>query len=149
MSYRWYGKKMKEQMLAETSRRINASAIVVHDHAKKLIGVEGTGSAIKTMTHSYGGRQRTVKKKGMVFGHAVSAPGEPPRKQTGRLQGSIAWEMVSKILARVGTNVKYGKWLERGTNRMKARPWLGRSLVEMGPKIKRLITAPMNLKGGP
>ena len=45
-----------------------------------------------------------------------SRPGEPPRKQTGMLQRSIAYEVDRELLVgRVGTNQKTGRWLEEGT----------------------------------
>lgn len=59
--------------------------------------------------------------------HVPSRPGEPPRVDTGRLRSSITHEVVSKlkgIVGRVGTNVKYGRYLELGTSKMLPRPWL-------------------------
>ena len=51
--------------------------------------------------------QRAAKgKKGKRVKNAFrSRPGEPPHKQTGRLRGSVTYE-VTEIRGRVGTNVE-------------------------------------------
>ncbi len=57
-----------------------------------------------------------------------SIPGSPPHTDTGLLAASVyvntqehQGRVVSVI---VGTDLKYGQWLEFGTTLMKARPWL-------------------------
>ena len=144
-SHKWMGDKYGAKVHWEFRRRIEASAIALANKAKTLLSVEGTGRAIRPMSYYYGGRKRNVRKKGLVYGHAPSLPGEPPRKQFGRLKGSIAWEFPKVLTARVGTNVKYGRWLELGTGRMKARPWLRRSLREMLPRIRILMNRPLKI----
>jgi hypothetical protein len=52
---------------------------------------------------------------------------------------SIAREMVGQTTARVGTNIKYGLYLELGTRSMSARPWLRRALAERRAKIARIF----------
>lgn len=62
------------------------------------------------------GLQGRYSAKGNLLGLVQrSRPGEPPRFQSGRLRNSIAYEMKNWHTARVGTNVKYAKWLEFGT----------------------------------
>ena len=61
-------------------------------------------------------------------GRKPSAPGEPPAVQTGRLRNNIVHQpaTAANLIARVGTNVPYGKHLEFGTSRgLAPRPWLG------------------------
>jgi HK97 gp10 family phage protein len=56
-----------------------------------------------------------------------SSPGEAPAVDTGRLRASITHrvEMDSgEAVAYVGTNVKYAPYLEFGTSRMAARPFM-------------------------
>lgn len=57
-------------------------------------------------------------------GGLPSGPGEPPAVQTGRLSQSIAYNIVAPNRAEIGTNVFYGAYLEFGTSKMDARPWL-------------------------
>ncbi|CAN0502344.1 unnamed protein product, partial [Phaeothamnion confervicola] len=71
-----------------------------------------------------------------------SAAGEPPHVQTGRLRASVAWERVG-LIVRIGTNVIYGRWLELGTKKMAARPWLRRMLAEQRAALARIICKPM------
>lgn len=45
-----------------------------------------------------------------------SPPGQPPAIQTGTLNRSITYDTtdIEQLTVRVGTNIKYGKWLELG-----------------------------------
>lgn len=74
----------------------------------------------------------------LIYGAVRSQPGEPPRKQQGRLLGSVAFE-VDGLEARVGTNLPYGKWLELGTKHIAPRPWLRRALLEMRSQIQAVL----------
>lgn len=64
----------------------------------------------------------------MYGGHRASAPGETPAVDTGNLVNSIMSELVSSsdtdALANVGTGVEYAEFLEFGTSRMEARPFM-------------------------
>lgn len=111
-------------------KRLTAASIAVFNHAKKLINVEGTSGSGNTKLH---------------YNTNPSLPGEPPHKQTGRLLGSVAFELVGYV-ARVGTNLKYGRWLEMGTKKMQPRPWLRRALAEMRAKVEALLSAPFEPK---
>lgn len=119
--------EFRRKVAAEQKRRLSRAAIDVERHANQLLSVAGTARA---------GRRR-------VYGASRSAPGEPPRKQTGRLRASAAWELAGNDTARVGTNVKYGKFLELGTRRgLSPRPWLERALRERFSAIRAMLTAP-------
>lgn len=63
--------------------------------------------------------------------HRASAPGEAPMTDTGRLANSIDAELSTKalLLATVGTNVEYGRYLQFGTPDIAPRPWLDRALI--------------------
>lgn len=124
----WNGEAIKRKIEAETMRRLDASAIAVENHARKLISVEGT-------TQSKPGGKLSYNK-------SPSAPGEPPHVQTGQLRGSVAHERTGMI-ARVGTNLKKGRALELGTSKMAARPWLRRALAEMTPFIRAVFVRPI------
>jgi len=128
----WHGPRRKAELTAALHRRLAACAIIVASHAKRLVSTAGTGT-----TKGKGGKEKRV------YGAKPSRPGDPPNKQTGRLRGSITWEMVGSV-ARVGTNLLYGRWLEHGTARMAARPWLRRALAERRARIIAILSRPLD-----
>lgn len=61
-----------------------------------------------------------------------SVPGSGPAVRTGRLRSSISWRVDVDALgayADVGSNVSYAAFVELGTDRMAARPYLRPALV--------------------
>lgn len=62
--------------------------------------------------------------------HVASAPGYPPNVDTGALRNSMRWEEVAPGTVYVMDGVEYGAYLELGTEKMAARPF-------MGPAIER------------
>lgn len=76
-----------------------------------------------------------------------SAPGEFPHADTGRLRNSIFEDVDEKELTgTVGTNLKYGLWLEYGTRgprtitaRGKMLSWIGRNGIR---RFARTVTIP-------
>lgn len=69
-----------------------------------------------------GGRSGRIYKRGSVL-HQSSAPSEAPKSDTGNLVSNITFEKNSMT---VGSrkDAPYGFWLEFGTSKMAARPWL-------------------------
>lgn len=61
--------------------------------------------------------------------HRASAPGEYPMTDTGQLQSNIGIVLPTpgRIEGKVGTDIMHGRYLEFGTSKMAARPWLLRS----------------------
>lgn len=90
---------------------------------KEFISQEGTGRMYKT---------------GKTAWHQASSPGFPPVVWSGELKGTFGQVVVDKgkvIYLYVGTPKDYGLWLEIGTVKMKARPWLSVILVTLSPEI--------------
>jgi HK97 gp10 family phage protein len=65
--------------------------------------------------------------------HRASAPGEAPATDTGTLVGSIS-AVSSGLSGKVGSRLQYSFWLEYGTRRMGARPFL-RPTVEQNSQF--------------
>ena len=65
---------------------------------------------------------KTYKRRGVT--HRASAAGQFPASDTGRLASSVDVEGIGTKTVRVGTNLKYGAYLELSTANMQARPWL-------------------------
>lgn len=68
--------------------------------------------------------------------HQASAPGQPPASDTGRLASSIE-NRTDGLEGVVFTRVDYGRYLEFGTRKISARPWLLPSLEEDAPQFMR------------
>lgn len=129
---KWKGDEAARLIRAGFVRNLHAAAILVQNHAKELISVAGTMKADA-------GRDRKGRFR-RQYGANPSAPGEPPHKQTGHLRRSVARDVDSHHLtARVGTNLKYGRWLELGTRFMAARPWLRRAFNEVMGQVKQVL----------
>lgn len=127
----WHGDDAKRHVRGLVIKGLYRAAIVVSRRAKELLNVAGTA-------RQRGRDDKTGRfKSRLVYGANPSKPGEPPRKQTGHLLQSVAYDVDEGALtARVGTNVEYGKHLELGTKKgLAPRPWLRRALDESAARI--------------
>lgn len=86
-------------------------------------------------------------------GATPSAPGQPPHVDTGHLSRAISWDKPRPLARRIGTGIGkssgeggsqgYAVWLEFGTSKMAARPWLRPPLYAERKNIERLVAVPM------
>ena len=138
----WFGNQFAKQMQAEIRRRTYTAARRLSSHIKSEIGQAGT-----LEFHPLTKKGRPGKARKRIYNFTHSRPGNPPFKQTGHLRRSIAWEIVTAglggptVIGRVGTNLKYGRWLELGTKRMKRRPFIVSTLRKYEPEIRSILTA--------
>lgn len=79
-----------------------------------------------------------LRGKNRNIAHRASAPGEYPATDTGYLASHIFAQSGSGF-SEVGTTARYGPWLEFGTARMAARPWLGRALEETREEVRKAM----------
>jgi hypothetical protein len=111
-----------------------------------------TDSAIETHRAAVRGIQRgpasgrMYRKYNPSRLHQASAPGEYPMSDRGRLASSVQLEPVVSIkkpVARVGTALMYGRYLEFKNEYLGGRPWLSRAIAEMRAgaeqRLKRLF----------
>lgn len=121
-------------------------------------------NAVKSMGSGSSGHRKYYRTKAKKE-HWSSKPGDAPHVDTGRLRASITWAIsegaqqgdqvrgsaatqddavgrpdheANRIIAVIGTNVKYAKPLEFGTRHMSARPFLRPALEKARAKIKWL-----------
>lgn len=80
--------------------------------------------------------------------HRASAAGEYPMSDTGRLASNVEFTVASKAnpQAEVGTNIMYGPFLEFGTSKMAARPWLMPSFIKAAKGIETELKAKLEGK---
>lgn len=119
---------MPDAFEAEMRRVAGEAALLVRNDAVKSI-----------MTGARSGRvyrRKSVK-------HQASAPGEPPKTDTGRLAGSITWDLAPGRVARAFVRVALGvgKMLELGTAKMAARPFLHPAVQRNKAKIEARFVA--------
>lgn len=99
-------KRTEEEVIQSTQLTV----LTIHSHAVKSIADQKGDPAVR-----YKPRRNVT----------VSKPGDPPNTDTGRLAQSIQFEFENGgLVGIVGTSLKYGAWLEFGTQHIKPRPWL-------------------------
>lgn len=82
------------------------------------------------------------QKSGIIYqrggkAHQASAPGEPPAIDTGNLVNSVFSEKSGPGQAVVGASAEYAEYLEFGTSKMAARPFLRPALE----KVREFFTS--------
>lgn len=76
--------------------------------------------------------------------HQASAPGQAPATDTGLLSASIDTEFEQtkkKFSAVIGTALEYGLFLELGTSKMAARPWLLKAFAKTRSNLEKVLKA--------
>jgi hypothetical protein len=106
-------RRMSPEMRKAGARGVQAAAQECRTNAVRLIQEQSFGQWVKRS-----------RQGGGTYAHVASRPGAPPNTDTGALARSVAVERVSDGVADVGTSLEYGKYLEHGTYKMEARPWL-------------------------
>jgi hypothetical protein len=119
----WFGPQVKARLHRELVKRLHAASFTVENHARGLIS-DGFPPA--------------------------SSAGEPPHVRTGALRNSVTHEVIEITeIARIGTNLPYGRHLELGTTKMAARPWLRRALAETRAAVAAIFTTASPATRGP
>jgi HK97 gp10 family phage protein len=114
------------QLEADLTRNLEAAAIYFKDRVKTAIN----------RSQPY---ERVVGKRGIYYhGLDPSEPGSPPKKVRGDLQRSIVHKMKDGK-AYVGSNLDYAFYLETGTVKMSARPFLRPTLYAEKDTLLRII----------
>lgn len=104
------------------------ATFLLHKTAIELVQDNSGGTPQVRYTN---GRKRVVN---------ASKPGDPPNTDTGRLVQSIKFDFQDGgLIGRVGTNLRYGSWLEFGTKDMAARPWLSTALSMVSKEVKNIF----------
>ena len=82
--------------------------------------------------------------------YTASAPGEPPARQTGNLRLHWNGQVKSKnifnggiaIIAELESQESYASYLENGTSKMAARPFVEEIKKKAAPEIKKIYSEP-------
>lgn len=142
------------------TRAVDAKIRDVMNRRLRGVGKRGEKAAVKLISKPFrqGGVTGSVKqftggkgKKTLVKSTTtryrptrtgVPAPeGEPPRRDIAVLAGSVTSDVnETEMYVLIGTLKKYGFWLELGTRKMGARPWLRPMLNQMWPVFRKMLT---------
>jgi phage gpG-like protein len=128
LSVEWNGEAFAKGLSKEYAKNVELAAIHLKTRIKENLNQDQE-------------RKRWTGKRGVYYrGFDPSHPGQFPHKLRGDLQRSIAYEMsADKQTAYVGTAQNYGLFLEIGTTRMAARPWLAPTLQQESGKLAEII----------
>lgn len=130
--------KRSKRILAE--RSIDKSMDVLNQGAINIRNIIIKGMRDSPPTGKLYRRGRN--KKGKSIYHRASSPGNYPRvDRPGGMVQSIGID-ASLFEVEVGSRItkpQYPLWLEKGTDKMEARPWLEPSFDDEEPKIKQDI----------
>lgn len=115
--------------LPELQRRIPR----VVDDAVQAVAREGERIVKQSMQQS--------PATGMTYGsHVASSAGNPPRIDTGTLVNSINVQAVKDRVWRVNAGTEYAAWLEFGTQRMAARPFMNPMADQLSREAGVIVT---------
>jgi phage gpG-like protein len=128
-AFTWHGDAFLNRVVAVSGQNIDAAARYYANKVREAVSVANS--------------PRVRLRSGRYVGANPSRPGQPPRKLSGHLRRSIASEFdAATNTARVGTNLPYGKFLEKGTR--------GGRVIVAGPgkAIPILVSGPVPAKAG-
>lgn len=137
----WSGTAAMAKAEKELQQRLDKAAIMVVNEVVSSFGNP------PPEPDSKGGFKKNSSKAWKRRHH--SAPGEPPFRQTSTLARSITFDRPSKFRRRVGSTLKgeggsphsYAYYLELGTEKMKARPYLRPAVYRLRGTILRIIVS--------
>lgn len=78
--------------------------------------------------------------------HVASSPGESPNSDTGALKASIRHTPAGNLKYHISASGIYGPYLEYGTARMAARPFMGPVFTDWQGKIEKDAKENLNLE---
>lgn len=116
--------KVAAEVKRRASKGLKAATIFLSSRVKEILSVPAPRALVKP-------------KKGAPYYRATTPalPGAPPRKLSGQLRRSIAWEMrQNETVGRVGTNMIYARKLENTDHR-----FLTLAVEQYGPELKAIM----------
>ncbi|GAB4133041.1 MAG: hypothetical protein Kow0040_14780 [Thermogutta sp.] len=133
----WHGDKLADRLEKKLGNAVKQAAVLLQNRARILANTPARRIRAKRTRDTSGG------KRGSQYTLFIpSAPGRPPALRTGFGRRNITMEFHPKqLIARVGvrTNAAYMAYLELGTRKIKARPWLRPAMEQTREAIDLLI----------
>ena len=141
-------KVSKQVSIDEFSDYLAGIAPKVKENLKvkiKLCCQKVQGDIKYSMDHTQRDLSKTYYTNNKSKAHHPSLPGNPPAPDTGNLKNTIRYEVNEEgreVYGIVGTTQKdpdYGLFLEYGTSKMEARPWLRPAMRENNDFIRQSL----------
>ena len=138
----WYAKQVMDKVEAQVQQNMDKAAILLQGEIVKSFG----SPPVAPEGWKPGRSKKSAEK--VWRGKQHSAPGEPPYVQTGMLRRSITWAAPTKLIRLVGSMLRpqgesgshsYAWYLEYGTSKMAARPYLLPALRRLRATLFRII----------
>lgn len=117
----------------------------LYDHLLNEIGTVLVRKARNNMDKVSVGRRYTIKGRK----HIASKPYEAPNNFTGNLNTTIRYERITFDSIKFGAGdqrIKYAKFLEAGTQRMKPRPNYNKTIVDNIKNLNTIVEKAMKEK---
>jgi len=122
---KWKGEEIKKKIELDLLDKLDLAGFLILKNAQKIVGRD---------------QPRGKTKSGTRTGLRPSLAGTPPKRVTATLQKSIFWDLDrSAKKGRVGSPLKYAKFLELGTRKMARRPWLSKADTASRGRIRRIF----------
>lgn len=133
-NYTWKGEEYKKKIKRGLNANLDLAAIFLVRDIKQSFGDTGVAGGRSGATKA----QRAANR---------SKPGGPPNVDTGHLKRNIGYDTPTRALLvrRIGTgignaeHVGYAIYLELGTSKMDARPFLRTALARNRAKLRQLL----------
>lgn len=108
--------------------------------------IEGVGKALFAGGEIIKGAAARSITEGAISGkhHVPSKPGEPPNENTGTLRRNITVTQIGPLHVRISSNAPYSHFLEFGTSKMAARPFMGPAARASRKAVVGLVSAAVN-----
>ena len=131
-----------KKAMQEKSQKVHTKLGIQVGKAVNLV----RNTAIEGMTSTQTDPMKAYKRQKGRKIHYASADGEYPAVDSGALRQSVTTSVEytdTGVQGEVGTNLLYGRFLETGTSKMRARPWLGPSVAKNQEAIRQLLNDAM------
>lgn len=115
--------------LKELDKRLASLPAAIQAEIEKAQGLNALDmqNVARDMVQSGGRSGRVYKRSKGKIVHQASAPGEPPKSDSGYLASHIRGFVEERFTAVLEAATKYARSLEFGTRKMGARPFMDRS----------------------
>lgn len=124
----WHGEMFQQVVRVKLNRAVDRMAAVAVGQIK--VNLNRGGGAVR----------HTSRNTGRVYWSGPGAPpGEYPFSRSGNLRRMANATAAVNLRARVGSSPGYGFYLEERTGRMRARPWLRRSIDAAAPRMRQVF----------